>query len=48
MSFQNSVLQQKLDEFIKKWESKEENLFFSYQIVSFKLGIQKDFYLRTH
>jgi len=38
-------LQYALDEFIKKWESKEENLFFSYQIVSFKLGIQKDFYL---
>lgn len=38
-------LQTALDEFIKKWESNSENLFFSYQIVSFKLGIAKDFYL---
>lgn len=36
-------LQNRLDEFIKKWESKEENLFFTYQIVSFNIGIQKDF-----
>lgn len=36
-------LQNKLDNFIKKWES--ENLFFTYQIVSFKIGIAKDFYL---
>lgn len=38
-------LQIELDKFIAKWEAKEDNLYFSYQIVSFKLGIQKDFYL---
>jgi uncharacterized protein len=38
-------LQIALDEFIERWEEKKEDLFFSYQIVSFKLGIQKDFYL---
>jgi uncharacterized protein len=38
-------LQIALDNFIIKWEQEEENLFFSYQIVSFKLGIAKDFYL---
>ena len=38
-------LQNELDKFIVKWENQENNLFFSYQIVSFKLGIQKDFYL---
>jgi uncharacterized protein len=38
-------LQNALDNFIKKWENQEDNLFFSYQIVSFKLGIAKDFYL---
>ena len=38
-------LQTALDEFIKKYEGDSEDLFFSYQIVSFKLGIAKDFYL---
>ncbi|WP_228201889.1 hypothetical protein [Arcobacter venerupis] len=38
-------LQLALDNFIKRWENQEDNLFFSYQIVSFKLGIAKDFYL---
>ncbi len=38
-------LQSKLDAFIKKWETKEDNLYLSYQIVSFKLGIAKEFYL---
>jgi len=42
-------LQTALDEFIKKYEGNQEencdDLFFSYQIVSFKLGIAKDFFL---
>jgi HD superfamily phosphohydrolase len=38
-------LQNALDEFIKKYEANSEDLFFSYQIVSFKLGIAKDFFL---
>ncbi|CAM3393431.1 hypothetical protein [Arcobacter aquimarinus] len=37
------LLQNALDDFIKKYENEE--LFFAYQIVSFKLGIAKDFYL---
>ncbi|RBQ31125.1 hypothetical protein CRU92_08110 [Arcobacter sp. FW59] len=36
-------LQNELDNIIKKHE--KENLFFAYQIVSFNLGIEKDFYL---
>ena len=36
-------LQNALDDFIKKYE--DEDLFFAYQIVSFSLGISKDFYL---
>ena len=32
------------DEFIKSTKQIED-LFFSYQIVSFKLGIEKDFFL---
>ncbi|WP_228285332.1 HD domain-containing protein [Aliarcobacter lanthieri] len=36
-------LQEELDNIIKKYEN--ENLFFAYQIVSFNLGIAKDFYL---
>ncbi|AXH12758.1 HD domain-containing protein [Halarcobacter bivalviorum] len=38
-------LQGLLDNFIKKWENQEEELFFTYQTVSFKIGIQKDFSL---
>ncbi len=38
-------LQTALDKFIQKYEGTEDELFFSYQIVSFKLGIAKDFYL---
>ncbi len=38
-------LQLELDKFIKRWEDKESNLYLSYQIVSFKLGIAKEFYL---
>ncbi len=36
-------LENALETFIKKYESDE--LFFAHQIVSFKLGIEKDFYL---
>ncbi len=36
-------LQESLDKFILKWE--DENTFFTYQIVSFKIGIEKDFSL---
>ncbi len=38
-------LQIALDEFIKKYEGESDDLFFSYQIVSFSLGIAKDFFL---
>lgn len=38
-------LQSLLNNFIKKWENQEEELFFTYQTVSFKIGIQKDFSL---
>ncbi|WP_258238383.1 HD domain-containing protein [Arcobacter sp. CECT 8983] len=38
-------LQNLLDLFIKKWEEKEEELFFTYQTVSFKIGIERDFSL---
>lgn len=34
-------LQTALEEFILKWE--DEELFFTYQIVSFKIGIEKEF-----
>lgn len=36
-------LQNALEDFINKYE--KEDLFFAYQIVSFKIGISKDFYL---
>ncbi len=36
-------LQISLDSFVKKWEEEDKELFFTYQIVSFKLGIEKDF-----
>lgn len=36
-------LQKRLDEFVLKWETKDKEQFFSYQIVSFKIGIEKDF-----
>lgn len=38
-------LSEELDKFVQKWESKKEDLFFTYQIVSFKIGIEKDFTL---
>ncbi|MGB5920279.1 HD domain-containing protein [Arcobacter sp.] len=34
-----------LDKFIKKWETQEEDVFFTYQIVSFTLGLNKEFTL---
>ncbi|WP_310442235.1 hypothetical protein [Sulfurimonas sp.] len=39
------MLKTALDEFIACYETKEKELFFSYQIVSFKLGVSKDFCL---
>jgi HD superfamily phosphohydrolase len=36
-------LQSKLNEFIKKWEDSQDELFFTYQIVSFNIGVAKDF-----
>jgi len=36
-------LQNALDKFIKKWEKNDDKLFFAYQIVSFNLGIEKEF-----
>ncbi|WP_228197962.1 HD domain-containing protein [Poseidonibacter antarcticus] len=36
-------LQNALDKFITKWEKSEDKLFFAYQIVSFNLGIEKEF-----
>lgn len=38
-------LQKALDNFIIRWEDKKEDLFFTYQIVSFNIGVQKDFSL---
>ncbi|MGM0520311.1 MAG: hypothetical protein ACQERD_11795, partial [Campylobacterota bacterium] len=40
-----TILQKELDEFIKRWENKKEDVFFTYKIVSFKIGIQKNFCL---
>lgn len=34
-----------LDNFIKKWESSDEDIYFTYQIVSFSLGLDKKFTL---
>ncbi|WP_258239476.1 hypothetical protein [Arcobacter sp. LA11] len=36
-------LQDRLDNFITKWEKEDKELFFTYQIVSFKIGIEKSF-----
>jgi hypothetical protein len=38
------ILKNSLDNFVAYYESKDK-LFLSYQIVSFKLGVSKDFYL---
>lgn len=38
-------LKKELDNFIKKYEALNKELYFSYRIVSFKLGVSKDFYL---
>ena len=35
-------LETSLDNFIKKWENSNE-VFFSYQVVSFNIGLEKDF-----
>jgi hypothetical protein len=39
------MLKKDLDEFISCHETQNKGLFFSYQIVSFKLGVSKDFCL---
>ena len=36
-------LQNRLNNFIKKWENTDKELFFTYQIVSFNIGVAKDF-----
>lgn len=38
-------LKKELNSFIKKYEAINKDLYLSYQIVSFKLGVSKDFYL---
>lgn len=38
-------LQASLDNFIAKWENEHQGVFFTYQIVSFKTGISKEFAL---
>ena len=38
-------LEAKLEEFIKKYENENKGQFFSYSIVSFSIGMQKDFKL---
>lgn len=38
-------LHQALNTFVKKWENKDKDRFFTYQIVSFNIGIKKDFSL---
>ncbi len=42
---QQKILQKELDTFIAKWENINEDIFFTYQVVSFNLGIKKDFSL---
>ena len=42
---QLKILQKELDAFILKWENINEDIFFTYQVVSFNLGIKKDFSL---
>ncbi len=39
------MLKKALDAFIAQHESQNRDLFFAYQIVSFKLGVSKDFCL---
>ena len=41
----SKILQRELNNFIKRWENKKEDLFFTFQIVSFSIGIKKDFSL---
>jgi hypothetical protein len=42
---QLKILEKELDAFILKWENINEDIFFTYQVVSFNLGIKKDFSL---
>ena len=39
------ILKNSLDSFVSYYESQNSGLFISYQIVSFNLGLSKDFYL---
>ncbi|RXK00244.1 hypothetical protein CRU98_03540 [Arcobacter sp. CECT 8986] len=43
--FKLKKLQTVLDNFVKKWEIEKKEYFLTYQIVSFNLGVQKDFSL---
>ena len=43
--FRLKKLQTALDDFISKWEDRKEDVFFTYQTVSFNVGIKKDFCL---
>ncbi|WP_258238919.1 HD domain-containing protein [Arcobacter sp. CECT 8985] len=43
--FKLKKLQTALDDFVKKWEIEKKEFFLTYQIVSFNLGVQKDFSL---
>ncbi len=43
--FRLKKLQKALDEFVRYWEVEKKEAFLTYQIVSFKLGIQKNFLL---
>ena len=37
------LLQNRLDSFITKWEESDDELFFTYQVVSFNIGIDREF-----
>ena len=41
----SKILKESLDGLVSYYESKKEGLFLSYQIVSFNLGVSKNFYL---
>ncbi len=43
--FRLKKLQKALDDFVKYWEVEKKEAFLTYQIVTFKLGIQKNFVL---
>jgi hypothetical protein len=43
-----TILKKSLDNYVKIFEAKEDNVFLTYRIVSFKLGISKDFALYSN